>query len=220
VAIVGPAQKLALSEAIRQSAQFQVKSIPAPANLEPSVALSRGDLDVIVRLAKTPGTTEMAKTPETIEIVTNGGSDRAVLATKRIMAMANDVRDRNLAETLKADSKPANFLKIFTIKMRNLAAIAEMSTYILPAICAFALFMIGFGALYPAVCAFPEEREKHTLDSTLMLPVGRSSVVIGKTLAITLAGFLSGYSRFSLMCRNCLVVWVVAPFLATSAGHR
>jgi sodium transport system permease protein len=191
VAIQRPPEGLAFFDAISRSPQFAVKAVA-----DPAAALKHGDIDVVVR---------MAKNPDTIEIVTNGASDKNSLIQKRISVIGNEERDKQVAEALKTAGRPPDFLKIFTIKMRNLASIAEISSYILPAICAFALFMIGYGAIYPAVCAFPEEREKRTLDSTLMLPVGRISVVLGKTLAITCAGLLSGLiNLFSML----MVFWV------------
>jgi sodium transport system permease protein len=191
VCIQRPPADLALFEAISRSPQFAVKT-----TADPLEALRHGDIDVVVR----PGIT-----PDRIEVVTSGASDRSALLRKRIFAIANEERDRRMAEALKTAGRPPDFLKIFTIKMRNLAPIGEISSYILPAICAFALFMVANGAIYPAVCAFPEEREKRTLDSTLMLPVDRISVVLGKTLAITLAGLLSGaINLFSML----MVFWV------------
>jgi sodium transport system permease protein len=191
IAVERPPEGSALLDAISRSPQFAVKTVA-----DPSGALKRGDVEVVVR---------KAQTTETIEVITNGGSDRNVQLQKRLTVIANEEHDKQVAEALKTAGRPPDFLKIFTIKMRNLASIAEISSYILPAICAFALFMIGYGAIYPAVCAFPEEREKRTLDSTLMLPVARISVVLGKTLAITCAGLVSGLiNLFSMF----MVFWV------------
>ena len=195
VAVEKP-QNVSLFTSMSKSSRFAIKETKS--STESLDALRKGEIDAIVRPA-TNG--------DGIEVVVNGESANLVTTKERIADLAEDERVRQVIDALRSAGRPKNFLKIFTVKMRNLAPISELSSYILPAICGFSLIMIGFGAIYPAVCAFPEEREKRTLDSTLMLPIDRFAMVLGKDLAVLIVSLMSGLVNLLSML---LVFWVLS----------
>jgi sodium transport system permease protein len=152
-------------------------------------ALRAGAIDAIVRTDK----------PDLLDIVLNGTSTDNALLKSRLFQLASSSRQDTIDEKLKAANRSPDFLQIFKVKLKNLAPISELTSYVLPAITGFALLMVGVGAIYPTVCAFPEEREKHTLDSTLILPVDRFALVLGKSIATTTVSLMSGAVNFFSM---------------------
>lgn len=188
-----PGTNSAVFDAIARSPRFEVKACQDPID-----SLNRGEIDAALR----PG-----QAGTTMEVLVNDASDKTEQIKLRIAEVAHEEDSRAVKEALKSAGRDPDFLTIFTVELRNLAPIAVVSSYLLPCVCGFALVMVGFGATYPAVCAFPEEREKRTLDSTLMLPVNRFSVVLGKTTAVFLVGLMSGaINLFSMVA----VFWVLS----------
>lgn len=153
-------------------------------------ALHAGEVDAIIRTNAES---------EDVDVILNGTSADTAMVKGRLLQLVHESHQNLIDEKLKAAHLSPDFLQIFKIKLKNLAPMSELTSYVLPAITGFALLMVGVGAIYPTVCAFPEEREKRTLDSTLILPVDRYALVLGKSIATTTVALISGAVNFLSM---------------------
>ncbi len=60
----------------------------------------------------------------------------------------------------------------------------------------FSLLMLGLGAAYPAIAVTAEEFERNTIETSCLLPVSRSLLMLGKLFSVSTFALLSGVINF------------------------
>ncbi|MBN1441571.1 MAG: ABC transporter permease subunit [Planctomycetes bacterium] len=82
------------------------------------------------------------------------------------------------------------------------------------------ILMTGLGALYPALEATVAEKERGTLETTLLAPVGRSTLVAGKYLAVTTVSLLSFTLNFAGLLFTLVHLGSQLPTRELAVGFR
>lgn len=63
----------------------------------------------------------------------------------------------------------------------------------------FSLLMLGLGAAYPAIAVTAEEFERNTIETSCLLPVSRTMIMLGKLAAVSTFAAVSGLVNFVSM---------------------
>lgn len=169
----------------------------------PTGDLQQGKLECVV---------DGSNAPESIKIILNQASDR-FLETKVAMATKTfEARGKAMRKALEDAGCETKVIRVFDIvttsvgtiggrkaKLQDMELTAFSTTMVLVAFYGYTMLIITVGAVYPALASFTEEFEKRTKNTTYMLPVERSSVVIGKFSAVVLLTLLSGMVNFFSM---------------------
>ena len=150
--------------------------------------------------------------PEKINVMLNPSSDRFLETRVLMQSRSYDARAlamKNAVEKVAGENKVS---KVFEIETHNVgtmggrkASLQDMeitafsTTIVLVAFYGYTMLIITVGAIYPALAAFTEEAEKKTKATTYLLPVERSTVVVGKFAAVTILTILSGLVNFLSM---------------------
>jgi sodium transport system permease protein len=117
------------------------------------------------------------------ELRFDGSKSRSALARdrvkERLQALAADAR----IDALDGD---AGALEAFRVERVSLASQREESAYMLSFILPMMFcIMTVLGAFFPAIDTTAGEKERRTAETTLLLPVPRSAVLLGKLLAVS-----------------------------------
>lgn len=106
-------------------------------------------------------------------------------ASRRIPAYASDLRSRAAEE---ADPEGGSLEPFLREPARNIAPQPAIGAYLLSSILPILfVLMTVMGAFFPAVDLTCGERERKTAETTMLLPVPRSAVHLGKILAVCVA---------------------------------
>ncbi len=181
----------------------ETKKIAVVESQNPMQDLEDGKLEAVV---------DGSLAPNKIEVKLNPGSDRFLESRMAILTRSLDARSRAMkkaVESAGSESKISNVFEIATANvgtvggrkagLRNMEVTAFSTTLVLVAFYGYTMLIITVGAIYPALAAFTEEAEKKTKATTYMLPVDRSTIVLGKFLAVTILTLLSGAVNFLSM---------------------
>jgi sodium transport system permease protein len=134
------------------------------------------------------------------EVYYSSARDGSVLARERIEKGFSDFRraelrrrgvEAGIAEPL-LDPPEVRGVDITPPERRLREAMARILPLLL-------LLMTAIGGLYPALDATVGERERGTIETTLLAPVGRSALIIGKYLPVAALAFLSAALNFTSM---------------------
>jgi ABC-type Na+ efflux pump permease subunit len=170
-----------------------------PAGLEPrTVARSwirDGDTEAVVFLdAPQPGTAFQAR------VFHDGASEASRRAKKRIEEALEEHRLRLLQASARAAGEEDAFLEALAVEETDVSTRQELAKYIASLILPLLMIvMTALGAFYPALDATVGEKERGTLETTLLSPIGRTSIVLGKYLAVVTFSFLSFFLNFLSM---------------------
>ncbi|MFN0009977.1 MAG: ABC transporter permease subunit [Planctomycetota bacterium] len=110
-------------------------------------------------------------------------------AQRRIPAFASELRARAAKE---ADPEGGSLEPFLRESARNIAPQPAIGAYLLSSILPILfVLMTVMGAFFPAVDLTCGERERKTAETTLLLPVPRSAVHLGKILAVSVAALIA-----------------------------
>lgn len=150
--------------------------------------------------------------PEKVNVILNPSSDRFLETRMLMQTRSYDARAQAMKNAVDKVAGASKVTKVFEIETRNVgtmggrkASLQDMeitafsTTIVLVAFYGYTMLIITVGAIYPALAAFTEEAEKKTKATTYLLPVERSTVVIGKFVAVTILTILSGLVNFLSM---------------------
>ena len=119
----------------------------------------------------------------------DGTKSRSALARTRV-----EERLAVLAEELREDAlgQPPVTLEPFVLEYVDHAETADLSAYALSYVLPMMfVIMAVMGCFFPAVDTTAGEKERGTAETTLLLPVPRTAVQVGKVLAVGLGGLLA-----------------------------
>lgn len=126
--------------------------------------------------------------------------DASMMARARLESSLSSLRDSLL--TLEAQNLDAGdgFFEVLAIEQRDLASGERKANFVLSLILPLLMVVIlVMGAFYPALDTTAGERERGTLETTLLAPVSRSSIVIAKYIAVCTMAMLAFALNFASM---------------------
>jgi len=139
-------------------------------------------------------------------------------ANNHINKVIESRRLKNIRQELAAKNAPVEVMRVFTFELSDAKrtknqqeskggdAANVIFRYLLASVICVLVLCIPAGAVYPAICAFTEEREKKTLESTLVAAVSTECLMTGKFLCVFVVAFMSGLLNLIGMS---LVIWLM-----------
>lgn len=127
-------------------------------------------------------------------------------------------RMKNIRKELADKNAPVEVMRVFTFELNDAKrtkakeenkggdAAVVIFRYLLASVICVLVLCIPAGAVYPAICAFTEEREKKTLESTLVAAVSTECLTAGKFLSVFVVALMSGILNLIGMS---LVIWLM-----------
>jgi len=139
------------------------------------------------------------------EILYSQASDASSGARKRLETALEEYRTKLLQQTAAALGEGEAFLDVQEVQMADIAPVQRRLQEVMARIVPLLLvIMTAFGCFYPALDVTVGERERSTLETTLLMPVGRTSLVLGKFIPVACLGLLSVILNFTGMA---LAIW-------------
>jgi len=181
----------------------ETKKISVVDSKDPERDLEDGKLECVI---------DGSTAPEKVSVMLNPSSDRFLESRVLVQSKSFDARTKAVKKAIEQAGAVDKITKVFDVETRNVGTVggqkskmrdmeitAFSTTIVLVAFYAYTMLIITVGAIYPALAAFTEEAEKKTKFTTYLLPVERSSVVLGKFIAVTALTMISGMVNFISM---------------------
>lgn len=203
-----PESKESNVAAVRQVLE-QSKRIKLVDSSDPEKQLKNGKLEAIVSQTGTGGE---------LTIKVAGSYPLSESAHSYISKVIEKRRQKNIQKELSDRHIPQEVVRIFTFELNDTKrsklqkddtggdAAQVVFRYLLASIICVLVLCIPAGAVYPAICAFTEEREKKTLESTLVAAISTECLISGKFLSVFTVALMSGMLNLIGMS---LVVWLL-----------
>ena len=163
--------------------------------------LADESVDVAVRVVP-PTATGEAWPLLRVEIYYDGSDDASVEARRRVEGIVESYRETRLKRIAAEVGETPEYFQILSIESENLSTTEEFSSFVVASVLPLLMIlMLALGALYPALEVTVGEKERKTLETTLLSPVTGVSLVIGKYLAVVtfaLVAFLLNLASMAL----------------------
>jgi len=159
---------------------------------DPEAALQDRRLDAVVTLPRGFADSLAAGVPAEISVRVDLSRDRGKEISDRVEGFLGDWRRDMVEKRLAAADLPVSFVRPFTITIDNAAGAKRMGGSLMGQILPVILVvMMMSGALYPAIDVTAGERERGTLETLLVSPGDRFSIVLGKYLTVFTASMVT-----------------------------
>jgi len=113
------------------------------------------------------------------------GELKSGFAVGELRKFFTGLRERTLAERLKARDLPASFARPFEIRTENVAPPEKVGGNTFGGFIPYLLILLSFtGVIYPAIDLMAGEKERGTLETLLCSPASRLDIVLGKFLLV------------------------------------
>jgi sodium transport system permease protein len=133
-------------------------------------------------------------------IYQDGASESSRRAHVRIAEAIEKHRREKLVGAARALGETESFLETLRVEEVDVSTRQELAKYMVSLILPLLMIvMTALGALYPALDSTVGEKERGTLETTLLSPIARSAIVLGKYLAVVTFSFLSFFLNFLSM---------------------
>jgi len=145
---------------------------------------------------------EASEPPATLRarVFHDGASEASRRARERVEKAFEKHRRERLAGAARSLGEAEAFLDTLHVEEEDVSTRQELAKYMASLILPLLMIvMTALGALYPALDSTVGEKERGTLETTLLSPIGRSSIVLGKYLAVVTFSFLSFFLNFLSM---------------------
>jgi len=130
----------------------------------------------------------------------DGASEASRRARDRVEKAFDKHGRERLSEAAKALGETEAFLDTVHVEEEDVSTRQELAKYMASLILPLLMIvMTALGALYPALDSTVGEKERGTLETTLLSPISRASIVLGKYLAVVTFSFLSFFLNFLSM---------------------
>jgi sodium transport system permease protein len=135
---------------------------------------------------------EIAGPPMQIRIYVDGSNPTSSAAGDKIRLALDELKDRDIRESLRNSGIPPSVLTPFTVKRTNVAGARKMAGSVWGTMLPYLLLLLMFtGGMYPIIDMTAGEKERKTLEAFLASPATRQEIVLGKTFAAMTAIFLT-----------------------------
>ncbi|MBM3725571.1 MAG: ABC transporter permease [Acidobacteria bacterium] len=112
------------------------------------------------------------------------------IASDRLQASLNEVKEQKVLATLAARGLPAEALQPFHVTRVNVANERKMGGFIFGTIVGYVVVLLMFsGGMYPTIDMTAGEKERRTLEALLATPSTRTEIVLGKMSAAATATY-------------------------------
>lgn len=118
-----------------------------------------------------------------------------VLKFEVLKTMVEDLHEKKLADALKDKGVKPEVLP-YSPSMVNLHPLKQESYSLHFILVLLSIMMMSVGVAYPAISVSTEEYERKTIEATMLLPVNRYVVVLGKLISISIFGMFTGLVNF------------------------
>jgi sodium transport system permease protein len=123
-----------------------------------------------------------------IEIWTNEAEVAGEIVSDKLREFLKDYRQRVVEAELARLQIRSDMTKPFVIQTINIASEEEMGGFVAGMILPYMVIMLALvGAMYPAIDLTAGEKERGTLETLLIAPVGRMEMVVGKFFTVMTA---------------------------------
>ncbi len=118
-------------------------------------------------------------------ILVDQSNERSSIAAKKLKERLEEIRRQETAARLKEMNVPETVLTPFAWEEENVASDEEMIGMILGLLLPYMMIILTMsGGTYPAIDLTAGEKERSTLETLLVSPVGRVEVVLGKFFTV------------------------------------
>ncbi len=134
------------------------------------------------------GVEETPGPPVAIQIYMDNSNQTSAATGDRIREVLIEARNKQVREDLRTAGIDPGVLVPFTVVRTNVAGDRKMSGAAWGSMLGYVLLLLMFtGGMYPVIDMTAGEKERKTIEAFLASPARRSEIVLGKTLAATLA---------------------------------
>jgi sodium transport system permease protein len=120
-----------------------------------------------------------------LEVLADESKMESEIVSKKLTNLISEYRQNTVSKELKRLNLRDDLTKPFTVKSINLASEEEMGGFVAGMILPYMVIILALvGAMYPAIDLTAGEKERGTLETLLVAPVGRMEMVLGKFLTI------------------------------------
>ncbi|MBI4616281.1 MAG: CPBP family intramembrane metalloprotease [Planctomycetes bacterium] len=124
-------------------------------------------------------------TPPRAKVRFDGTNDRSTAARTRLVTLLRRYREKRVEENLEASGLDRTAVTPFDIAPVNVAGASARGGALFGKVLAILLVLMAVTfPFYPAIDAAAGEKERGTLETLLVTPVGRTELVMGKYLSI------------------------------------
>jgi sodium transport system permease protein len=181
VAVLGGADSPAVRAALNVQPGFVV--VGAPDDWRECIADKR--LRAVVEIPAGFEASLAANAPAEVKIFHYEGELKSGFAVGELRKFFAELRERTLAERLKARALPAGFARPFEIRTENVAPPEKVGGNTFGGFIPYLLILLSFtGVIYPAIDLMAGEKERGTLETLLCSPASRLDIVLGKFLLV------------------------------------
>ncbi len=197
-----------------QMTRLDPPEAPASPGSSPDVLLARASAAEWIRSGKLDAVVVVQATEPgcaAIEVLHRSDRDASRSARERLSAALDAFREAELlreATALGADRTLFDLLPVADLDLtprseRLRDALARLAPLLL-------VVMTALGALYPALDSTVGERERGTLETTLIAPVGRTELIVGKFLPVMALAIAAALLNFASMAAALWVFFLQA----------
>lgn len=163
----------------------------------PSMSLSREDLEREVREGRYDAVVELEGGAGPLEsldvrVVHTTARSESVQARRRFDAAMKDLRRSRLESAAASVGDASTLLDTIELEEVDVTTPEELTSWVASMVLPIVLILMGaLGALYPALEVGVGEKERGTLETTLLLPVSKVALATGKLISVVCFSFLS-----------------------------
>lgn len=138
--------------------------------------------------------------PAGVDLFYSSARDRSSAARGRVEDLVDRYRKERLLEAARALGGGPSYLEPLSIETRSHSTREEVSNHVAALLMPLLMvLMAALGAFYPALETTVGEKERRTLETTLVAPTSRVTQVTGKYLAVSTFSFGSFSLNFASM---------------------
>jgi len=171
---------------------------------DPTAAVKRGDVDLVVVIPATFGEDLRAGRPAAVELVVDGSRQSAAVTVGRVRGALTSWSQRTGALRLLARGVDPAVVQPLQLAVHDVGSPQGRAALLLASVPLFLLLSCFLGGTYVAIDATAGERERGSLEALLLNPVSAGSLVAGKlgaTLVFSLVGVVVAAAGFVVAAR-------------------
>lgn len=158
-----------------------------------------------------------------VEVLFKKSKVEAEIASDKVINTIRQYREKIIADELVKRGIKADLTKPFVIESVNAATQEEMGGFMAGMLIPYIIIILALtGAMYPAIDLTAGEKERGTMETLLVAPVGRLEIVLGKFLVIMTASIATSalclLSLSTSMSNGFMMMPDDAQFVLSPAG--
>ncbi len=135
-----------------------------------------------------------------IRVLYDSTDEPSQVTYRRLRDILSAWNDDIVAERLKADKRPIEYVEPILARVKDLATVQESGGSMWARIFPFLLVIMSLtGAFYPSVDICAGEKERGTMETLLISPASRAEIVLGKFLTIWVASMMTALLNLASM---------------------